>query len=241
MENKENKIIRYEDAATNVQFNGVPHPNVPHKTLVMWRWVCNACDKLAQSEDSARRCCATDVPCSGKTCNNRIQATPNRHFITATQFCKECKQTEREQRYAKRRARWEAREKHGWDGEAMLFSDADDKFFRDLDELYDYYDEEIGEGTISSIDDLEIRICQPIKPPYFEMFEFLADCMPDEDDFYRLPPGYEEIEKMVNDYAQSQVLSWEPGPYALDISDEDMKGGIYPSAKYISPFDGTKK
>ena len=126
----------------------------------------------------------------------------------------------------------------------MLYSDSEDRFFIDLDELYDFYLEELEEGYITDIEDLQIRICRPSTPHYFSLEEHLEDILPEE--FYQLPGDFGAVEKVVNDYLSSHTFSWEPGPQALDPSwlpPYEASGASEDSAdkKYISPFDGETK
>lgn len=224
--------MKYEDAAYPVE-------------KATTQWICRSCNRNHfGQENTARRCCATDVPCSKQGCGNRIEIKPQRGYITTSRCCKECEERVRQQRADKQRITWEAREKKPWDGKAMLYSDSRDRFFNDLCELYDYYADEKSDYMIDTVDDLEIRICVPSSPPYFELAEYLCDCLPEEDYGKHLPGNAEEVENIVNEYLSSHTFSWEPGPYALQITDEDIQSETYPpnpNTKYISPFDNKAK
>lgn len=51
---------------------------VYHLVKPSWAWHCRVCNKPGLTEDCARRCCATDVPCNdySKGCLNRIKLVP---------------------------------------------------------------------------------------------------------------------------------------------------------------------
>jgi len=178
-------------------------------------WKCKHCSKTYnQNEDYARRCCATDVPCSATGCNNRIVTKVSKSYYAAVQHCQECKDLDKHKRQQKQEKIWAERERREWDGEAMLYSDELDIFFVDIDDAYCYLDE--GYPTL---EDLKLRICLPVKAPYFDMQDHLSDYLPDDVDG-SYPSGYQEIEKVVNDYLEGlKPLSWEPGPYAMNVSE----------------------
>ena len=213
------------------------------KNQSVMNWHCLTCfsnhGSYADAEDKAARCCADEAPCINEECNNVIDYRGKyKGYRLYHRICKDCRNKEQEAALQRRVDRWEKMEKKLWDGKALLFSDAFDAFYQDMDEAFDRYEDLKSEGLVEKPEDLLLIIC--VQPrPHFNIEDYLSDYMPDEDYGVQLPDA-SEIEKAVNEYIQAAPLAWEPGKYALDVSQYDFEGTHY-HRDYISPFTGEVK
>lgn len=117
---------------------------------------------------------------------------------TACQECRDKKDLER----------FESLPRADWDGKAMLYSEAQDRYYATPDDAEDALEE--GE----SLADLRLLICEPnnvrtIDPDYF------CDDMPDDET--EVPPELEEAMEAFNEAVAGIVLSWSPGKVALAV------------------------
>jgi hypothetical protein len=164
-------------------------------------WQCTNCDKISLVEYFARKCCSNDFPCQSDGCQSRI----SEQYRVRCQPCRE----------ALSDTVWSERKRKEWDGEAMIYSDTLDRYFTDPDDAFDYL-----EDSEDSMESLRLIVCEPLSKPHFEVSEFLEDYLPDSFDAPLC--GSKEINKQVNSYMEELGnMSWEPGNYALDITDYD--------------------
>jgi len=102
-----------------------------------------------------------------------------------------------------------------WDGVGLLYSDANDKYYVDLDEA----ECDIDDGR--TIADLRLIIC---KPNYARQLDsdFFCDDMPDGDD--DLPQKLQAAIDAFNEAVEGIVLSWSPGKFALAVDQQEPQG-----------------
>ena len=146
-----------------------------------------------QSEASARYEGCTHVGCSD--CG-----APTRKGYTK---CGEC-------RNKAEIARHESRPRAEWDGKAMLYSDARDKFYESPDDAEDDLDD--GE----TLADMRLVICEPIYARQLEP-DYFADDMAEDGE---LPAAVEEAMEVFNKSVAGILLSWSPGKAALALPEE---------------------
>lgn len=121
-------------------------------------------------------------------------------------FCVDCREKKDLERYNKL-------EKKVWDGESYLYSDRDDVYFSDYQELHDYLDEH----GIEDINNLRLVICEPnylgeISEDYW------SDDLPDDTD---LPDSVLSALETFNAALKAAgIVSWSPGKYAAIIENK---------------------
>jgi hypothetical protein len=103
--------------------------------------------------------------------------------------------------------RFEALPRADWDGMAMLYSEARDKYYAGPDDAED----ELEEGE--TLADMRLVICEPnyvrqIDPDYF------VDELPEDGDVH---PEVEAAMDTFNSAVAGIVLSWSPGKVALAL------------------------
>ena len=143
------------------------------------------------SEDMARYDGCTHVAC--KYCS-----APAQKSYTACQECRDKKDLER----------FEALPRADWDGKAMLYSEARDKYYAGPDDAED----ELEEGE--TLADLRLVVC---KPTYARLLdeEYFCDDLPEgEDD---VPPVVEQAMEAFNAAVADVIMSWQPGKVALAL------------------------
>lgn len=108
-------------------------------------------------------------------------------------------------------ARYQAMPRAEWDGKAMLYSEATDRYYNDLDEVDDHLDEMEERCTLA---DLRLVICEPNYVMQLSEDLFLDD-LPEEGD---LPNEVYEAIEAFNTAVAGIVLSWYPGKTALMLA-----------------------
>lgn len=145
-------------------------------------------------EHLARHDGCTHLPCS--SCGEPMRASG---------YCLRCWNERRAERYqAMPRARW--------DGAAMLYSDAHDEYYTDLDHAEEYL-ANLDDGLMLA--DLRLVICVPEYVRQLDPGDF-ADDMPDDTD---LPDEVYAAIEAFNEAVAGIQISWRPGKYALDLGD----------------------
>jgi hypothetical protein len=153
-------------------------------------WCCKKCNRFYyEREDLARYCCATIMVCGkcGKDNNNKTYT-----------ICEECRKKNEEESWLKKEGEW--------DGESMLYSDSSDRYFNNLDEVYDYSEEES-----IPIDEMKILLCKQEKISLFSIEDYLCDYLPEDYDL-----DCKEIDDVVNRWIT-----------------ENVPGSFYPSNKKL--------
>lgn len=132
--------------------------------------------------------------CTHRKCD-ACGAVVRKHY-TLCPACREQKDTER----------YHARERKPWDGKAMLYSDAFDRWYWDLDEAADA----LEEGQ--TLEDLRLLICEPM---FAEIdAEHFHDLTPEGGE---LPDAVLEAIEAFNKACADIVCCWQPGEFALEL------------------------
>lgn len=120
-------------------------------------------------------------------------------------ICPACRDKRAEQRYL-------ALPQAEWDGEAMLYSEAHEEYFTDMECATEH-----AECHDVSLADLRLVICEPNRVRPLDM-EYCSDDLPmDADD------GPEEVKAAIdafNEAVKDVVLSWSPGKTRPIIEDD---------------------
>ena len=150
-----------------------------------------------ESEEMARYYGSTHKKC--KECKTAII---NRVY----RYCVDCIEKKDIERYSKL-------ERKIWDGESYLYSDRDDVYFSDYQELRDYIDER----EIENIDSLRLIICEP---EYLRELDedYWADDLAEDAE---LPESVlSALETFNASLKAAGIVSWSPGKYAAIIENK---------------------
>lgn len=149
------------------------------------------------AEEIARWAGCTHVPCG--QCG-----TPTPKGRTRCDTCRRQAEIER----------YEAMPRAEWDGKAMLFSDANNQYYADLEEAED----SLGDGD--TLADLRLVICQPVGVRRLDISDVLDGLGPDDAEIpMDVAAAIEEAVDTYNAAVAGFVLSWEPGKTALQLDD----------------------
>lgn len=121
----------------------------------------------------------------------------------------------------KQRARYAKMPRARWDGKSPLYSEETGSFYSDTAEADDDLEEHFPAG--STLADLRLIICEPVYPRPLDIDYFAEDLPDDVDD---PPPGLLVAIDAFNKAVAGIILSWEPGRYALDLSDTRGINGV---------------
>jgi hypothetical protein len=150
-----------------------------------------------QLEEMARYASATH-----KRCEECKEAIIRRGY----RFCVDCREKKDIERYSKL-------ERKVWDGESYLYSDRDDIYLADSQELKDYLDEH----QIESVGSLRLIICEP---EYFRKIDesYWEDDLPEDTE---LPQSVLlALENLNAALKDAGIVSWMPGKYAAIIDNQ---------------------
>ncbi|QHJ00073.1 hypothetical protein GT347_20075 [Xylophilus rhododendri] len=150
----------------------------------------------AHGERMARYCGSTHGACAdcGATCDKGYGV------------CDACGARRKLERYA-------AMPRKAWDGHQMLYSEAKDRYFQDIQDATENLDE--GE----SLTGLRLVLCDPNLPRQLDE-DFFCDELPEDGDWHSLPSDLQEAVEAYNKVAASCApLSWSSGKFALLIED----------------------
>lgn len=119
--------------------------------------------------------------------------------------CKACREKAEIEKYSKL-------ERRPWDGKSMIYSEVADHWFRDMDDLNDYCEE-------NEVSPSALRLVLG-KPLYFRELSAIDHCegvLPEEGD---VPEEIEEAFERLNEAirAYGKPLSYEPSKFALDLT-----------------------
>jgi hypothetical protein len=111
-------------------------------------------------------------------------------------------------------AKYAAMERRPWDGDAMLFSDATDEYFRDLSEAKD-----CASDNGMSLAELRLIICEPTFAREIDGNDHFCDDLPEDGE---LPAEISDAFDALNEAIRNckTPLSWSPGEYACEIPDD---------------------
>lgn len=143
-----------------------------------------------QGERTARYAGCTHVPCS------QCGAPTHRGYT----MCRSC----RDLAYI---AKYEAMPRAEWDGKAMVYSEARDRYYNSPDDAAD--DLEDGE----TLADMRLVICTPNYVRQLEL-DYCCDDLPEDGD---VPDEVAEAMEVFNRAVAGIVLSWSPGKVALTL------------------------
>jgi hypothetical protein len=93
-------------------------------------------ERDAFAKQSAERCC-TEKPC--ERCGKGLGKTWNHGGYTICEACRQVREQEREQGRFEKATKVSLNE---WDGECWLYDGSAERWFRDLEDFYDYYAEQ---------------------------------------------------------------------------------------------------
>lgn len=116
-------------------------------------------------------------------------------------------------------ARYNERPRAKWDGKAMLYSEALDKFFDTPEDAMDYAYLEDDENPMP-LEDMRLVICEPDYARTIDS-DYWQDQLPDDGE---LPAEIEDALAEFNEAISGVLLSWNPGKCALDLSNEASDG-----------------
>jgi len=104
--------------------------------------------------------------------------------------------------------KWLAMPREPWDGVAMLYSEAHDRYFSDIEEVADYCND-----SESNVEALRLIICKPNMARPIEPEDHFIDDLPEDGE---LPVALQEAFAALNDaiLACKEPLSWSPGKTA---------------------------
>ena len=156
-------------------------------------WVSRTGQFWGSDERMARYCGSTHHVCD---CGEMVEKSG---------YCRKCAD-------ARKLAKYAAMPRASWDGASMLYSEANDEYYHDMQQLEEYYDD-----NEIAIADMCIVICDPTFATQIEASEHYCDDLPEDGD---LPAEIEEAFEALNKIiaACKAPLSWSPGRYALDVS-----------------------
>ena len=106
--------------------------------------------------------------------------------------------------------RFNARKRKHWDGTAMIYSDALDRYYADPDDA-------LGDAMDENIDEPMLLICEPVYARQIES-DYFCDELPEDGD---LPTEIEAAMDAFNAAIKGVILSWIPGEFALDLEGEE--------------------
>jgi len=107
-------------------------------------------------------------------------------------------------------ARYEAMPRAEWDGKAMLYSEALDRWYDSPDDAA----EDLGEvDGIEELADMRLVICKPVYVPQLEPDYFADETAEDQE----LPGPVLDAMDAFNEAVAGIIVSWEPGKTALAI------------------------
>lgn len=136
--------------------------------------------------------------CTHRTCGNCDQTTI-KHWL----ICESCRSKKDFEKYL-------SMPKKEWDGVGMLYSDTQDQYFSDLDEIYDWMEC----SNVATIEELRLIICEPNYLMQIEE-DHWADDLPEDGE---LPESVrialEEFNKVIR---EAPAVSWSPGKYAAIV------------------------
>ena len=160
-------------------------------------WVDRHGNFHGKSEEMARYYSSTHRKC--EECETAI-------IKRGYRFCADCKEKKDIERYSKL-------EKKVWDGEVYLYSDRDDIYLSDYQELHDYIDER----EIENVDSLRLIICEPEHLRELDA-DYWADDLPEDTE---LPDSVlSALETFNASLKDAGVVSWHPGKFAAIIEDK---------------------
>ena len=106
--------------------------------------------------------------------------------------------------------RYKLRKRKPWDGTAMIYSEALDRYYSDPTDAIEAAEDE-------GIDEPMLLICEPEYAAKISV-DFFEGQLPEDGD---LPPEIEKAMDAFNAAIDGVILSWMPGEFALDLEGEE--------------------
>lgn len=173
-----------------VMFND---PEAAHYITGLKRWVSRVGSFHGDGPDSERR--ARYAGCTHVQCERCGAPTPKEYRI-----CDSCREVAA-------KARYDAMPRAEWDGTALLYSEAADKYYTSPDDAED----DLKEGE--TLADLRLVICEPRHARKLTL-DYFSDDLPEDGN---PPVALEEVIYAFNESVADIVLSWFPGKKALKV------------------------
>lgn len=170
-------------------------------------WVSRLGLFYGDNEEAARYSGCTHMKCT--TCDSYV--------VRGHLWCGSCKEKRDREAYNNRPAK-------EWDGKAMLYSETNDQYFLNMEEVKAFVDDidtEMGEEA-EAIAEMRLVICEPnFGRPLTE--NYFASEMDDDSD---LPGELIEAMSVFNEVLKKgDPLSWSPGKYRLKIQKAKENAG----------------
>ncbi len=145
---------------------------------------------------------------SGATHRKCIK-NPEEHPIHSTHgYCEECHRESRQAKFAEM-------DRAVWTGEPLVIFDCDQYFF-DIESLADYC---LENSLLPS--ELQLMICEPNYPPYFDVEQHCEEIIPDGGDVYSLPQEVLDAADALNKaIKESGPVSWGASNRVAIVSDD---------------------
>jgi hypothetical protein len=179
-------------------------------------WVCKTCRRFwgdnGMAEHMARYCCSAEVPCS-----SGCQAFTRK----GRSLCDTCEARAAVERHEKRK-------REPWDGKSMLYSEALNRFFVDLDDMVDYVAGEIdlsknqeeATGAICEwTEDHRVLLCVPQYGRQVDSSDIFQDVLPEDGYGDRESAAIAPQLKALNEAIEAfGPVSWTDVSIALDYA-----------------------
>ena len=175
----------------------IDSPEAAHHRTGIRGWVSrrgNYFGEGANGEGLARYDGCTHVPC--RQCGKPVEKS-----WTACDDCRNLAEI----------ARYEAMPRAEWDGKAMLYSQANDKFYETPDDAAEDLDDADDE-----LSGLRLVICRPVYARQIESDYFSDDMAEDQE----LPGAIIDAMDAFNKAVAGIIVSWEPGKTALAMTED---------------------
>ena len=149
-------------------------------------------EKLARYDGSTHRLCSE--------CGNLIEKNG---------YCAPC-------HVKKKLLQYEKMPRKKWNGQDMLYSLTEDRYFYSNEDLEGYVDG--APDVMPSLESLCLIICEPIYASEIDINNIYEDSFPD-DDGYEVPQELVAAFENLNSFLLEAniILSWSPGRFAADI------------------------
>lgn len=144
--------------------------------------------------------------CDGAThrkCNGCGAIIP-KHYIN----CSDCSEKINQKKF-------DELDKIEWDGKASIYSNRDDWYFHNVDELLDYC-EDIELSNENHFSELQLYLCQKINIPFLDYMDYYSNAMNVDVDELLLPSTMLSLLELVNSIAkETKTDFWEPTKQAV--------------------------
>ena len=154
---------------------------------------------LGNSESAARY-----SGCTHRRCNNCEKIAEKHRLI-----CENCRSKKDLEKYL-------SMQKKEWDGVTLLYSDSEDEYFNDFQEIKDFLSSSQGLG----IEDLRLIICEPNYLSKISEDHWSSELEEDYCFSETIKIAIENFNKVLD---EEPAVSWSPGDFAAIISHSDKE------------------